>query len=75
MTLGFNPRLADVLSMSALEVLGEKQGRAIGAIGNILMRQPAADASTETGIGAIALGHCRCEQWGLKSLAGLLRDR
>lgn len=133
MTLGFNPRLADVLSMSALEVLGEKQGRAIGAIGNIpqqslteyldciteifggleevylgrtvevsrvavvggmndelvreaatrgaqlyvtgQMRQPAADALTKTGIGAIAVGHRRCEQWGLKSLAGLLRDR
>jgi putative NIF3 family GTP cyclohydrolase 1 type 2 len=133
MTLGFNPRLADVLSMSALEVLGKKAERAIGAIGNIpqqnlteylhclieifggreevhlgkttevsriavvggmndalvreaatrganlyvtgQMRQPAATALEETGISAIAVGHRRCELWGLKALAGLLRDR
>jgi putative NIF3 family GTP cyclohydrolase 1 type 2 len=133
MTLGFNSRLANVLSMSDLEVLGEKQGRAIGAIGNIpqqkiaeylhciteifggleevhlsrtvevsriavvggmndelvreaatrganlyvtgQMRQPAVEALKETEISAIAVGHRRCEQWGLKSLAGLLRDR
>lgn len=133
MTLGFNPRLADVLSMSALEVLGKKEGRAIGAIANIpqqkltkylhclseifggreevhlgrttevsriavvggmndalvreaatrganlyvtgQMRQPAAAALEETGIAAIAVGHRRCELWGLKALAGLLRDR
>ena len=35
LTLGFNPRLAAVLGMSTLEVLGEKEGRAIGMIGNI----------------------------------------
>lgn len=35
LTLGFNPRLATVLGMSNLEVLGEKQGRPIGMIGNI----------------------------------------
>lgn len=35
LTLSFNPRLATVLGMSMLEVLGEKQGRAIGMIGNI----------------------------------------
>lgn len=133
MTLGFNPRLANVLSMSDLEVLGEKQGRAIGAICNIpqqkiakylhclteifggleevhlgkateisriavvggmndvlvreaatrganlyvtgQMRQPAVEALKETEISAIAIGHRRCEQWGLRSLAGLLRDR
>lgn len=133
MTLGFNSRLADVLSMSALEVLGKKEGRVIGTIGNIpqqnlteylhclteifggreevhvgkttevsriavvggmndalvreattrgaslyvtgQMRQPAAAALEETGISAIAVGHRRCELWGLKALAGLLRDR
>lgn len=36
LTLGFNPRLATVLGMSNLEVLGEKQGRPIRMIGNIL---------------------------------------
>ena len=35
LTLGFNPRLASVLGMCKLEVLGEKQGRAIGMIGDI----------------------------------------
>jgi putative NIF3 family GTP cyclohydrolase 1 type 2 len=35
LTLGFNLRLAEILAMSSLSVLGEKQGRAIGAIGEI----------------------------------------
>ncbi len=133
MTLGFNPRLADVLGMSALEVLGEKEGRPIGTIGEIAtqsfvsycdrvreifggydktladsgsdikrvavvgamtdalireasgrgadlyitgqLRQPAAAAVEETGIRVIAVGHRRSEEWGLRSLAGVLRDR
>lgn len=131
MTLGFNPRLADVLGMSALEVLGEKEGRPIGTIGEIsaqsfvsycdrvreifggydktrassgdikrvavvgamtdaLIREaavrgadlyitgqlrPAAVAVEETGIRVIAVGHRRSEEWGLRSLAGVLRDR
>lgn len=28
-----------------------------------------------TGIGILAVGHGRCEQWGLRALAGLLRER
>ncbi|MBD2740738.1 Nif3-like dinuclear metal center hexameric protein [Coleofasciculus sp. FACHB-1120] len=132
MTLGFNPRLADVLGMSALEVLGEKERRPIGTIGEIAtqtfvsycdrvreifggydetlagsgdiqrvavvgamtdalireaamrsagvyitgqLRQPAAAAVEETGIRVIAVGHRRSEEWGLRSLAGVLRDR
>ncbi|QIR35813.1 NGG1p interacting factor NIF3 [Tolypothrix sp. PCC 7910] len=35
LTVGFNPRLAQVLQMSNLEVLGKKENRAIGMIGNI----------------------------------------
>ncbi|BAY08595.1 Nif3-like dinuclear metal center hexameric protein [Calothrix sp. NIES-2098] len=35
LTLGFNLRLAQILRMSQLEVLGEKETRAIGAIGDI----------------------------------------
>ncbi len=35
LTLSFNPRLAEVLSMSCVEVLGEKGGREIGMVGNI----------------------------------------
>ncbi len=131
LTLGFNPRLATVLGMSNLEVLGE-QGRPIGMIGNIptqscagycccvdeifggydtvrgdacevsrvavvgamtdalvreaanrganlyitgQLRKPAQTAVLETGISVIAVGHRRCEEWGLRALAGLLGDR
>lgn len=35
LTLSFNPRLAEVLSLSNISVLGEKAGRPIGMIGNI----------------------------------------
>ncbi|WP_017315484.1 Nif3-like dinuclear metal center hexameric protein [Mastigocladopsis repens] len=35
LTLSFNPRLAEVLGMSGLEVLGKKDSRAIGMIGEI----------------------------------------
>jgi putative NIF3 family GTP cyclohydrolase 1 type 2 len=133
MTLGFNPRLAEVLGMSDIEVLGEKEGRPIGMIADIpsdsfasycgyveevfggldaapagvcdevrrvavvgamndalvreaaargadvyitgQLRQPAALAVKETGIGAIAIGHRRSEEWGLRALAGVVRDR
>lgn len=133
LTLGFNGRLATVLGMSTLEVLGEKQGRSLGMIGNIptqdfasfcryvdevfggydeaigddtreilrvavvgamndalvreaadrgvdvyitgQMRKPAQAAVEETGIGIVAVGHRRSEEWGLRALAGVLRDR
>ena len=133
LTLGFNSRLATVLSINKLEVLGEKEGRAIGMIGDVppqsfasyccclkqvfggqdkalagssshvsrvavvgamtdalvreaasrgadlyitgQFRQSAQAAVLETGIGVVAVGHHRCEQWGLRSLAGLLRER
>jgi len=133
LTLGFNSRLATVLGMSNLEVLGEKQGRSLGMIGNIptqdftsfcrylddvfcgydeaigddtreilrvgvvgamndalvreaadrdvdvyitgQMRLPAQAAVLETGIGIVAVGHRRSEEWGLRALAGVLRDR
>ncbi|MDM9383074.1 Nif3-like dinuclear metal center hexameric protein [Chlorogloeopsis sp. ULAP01] len=35
LTIGFNPRLAQVLNVSNLEVLGEKENRAIGMLGEI----------------------------------------
>ncbi len=133
LTLGFNARLATVLGMSTLEVLGEKQGRSLGMIGNIptqdfasfcccvdavfggydeaiaddnpgvsriavvgamndalvreavsrgtdvyitgQLRKPAQAAVAETGIGIVAVGHRRSEEWGLRALAGVLRDR
>lgn len=133
LTLGFNNRLADVLEMSALEVVGEKEGRPIGMLGEIptqsmvsycsglneifggrdkvlagvsgevkrvavvgamtdalvreaalrkvdlyitgQLRQPAEAAVKETGISVVAVGHRRCEEWGLRALSGVLRDR
>jgi putative NIF3 family GTP cyclohydrolase 1 type 2 len=133
LTLGFNPELADTLNMTDLEVLGCKEGRAIGMIGNVpaqsftaysdrvttifggreavclpdqaevsrvavigamtdalvreaaaqgaqvyltgQLRKPAALAVVETRIGAIAVGHRRSENWGLRALAGLLQER
>jgi putative NIF3 family GTP cyclohydrolase 1 type 2 len=38
-------------------------------------RQPASESVTETGIGVIAVGHRRAEEWGLRALAGVLRER
>ncbi len=133
LTLSFNPRLATVLGMSNLEVLGEKAGRAIGMIGDVesdsfakygdrlkqifngcdrvisgttgdisrvavvgamndalvreakdrganiyitgQFRQNAKAALEETGISCVAIGHRRSEEWGLRALSGLLRDR
>lgn len=133
LTLGFNTRLAAVLGMSSLEVLGEKEGRAIGMIGDIptqtfanycrcvdevfagheevqtsvfpevsrvavvgamtdalvreavtrgadiyttgQLRQLAQPAVFETGIGVVGVGHRRCEEWGLRALAGVLCER
>jgi putative NIF3 family GTP cyclohydrolase 1 type 2 len=133
LTLGFNPRLADVLAMSTLSVLGEKEGRPIGMIGQIPIqsfssycscvnevfdghdeahigvhteisqvavvgamtdtlvreaaergtdvyitgqfRKSASSAVLKTGIGIITVGHHRCEEWGLRAIAGVLRER
>lgn len=133
LTLSFNPRLAQVLGMSGLQVLGKKQGRAIGMVGEIpaqsfaclsscvnqvfggyehihaangnevqriavvgamtdslireaaaysvdvyitgQLRKPAQEAMEETKIAVIAVGHRRSETWGLRALAGVIRER
>lgn len=132
LTLGFNTRLSQVLGMSEIEILGQKQGRPIGMIGEILpqsfehfcsqideifggkeqaypgsqqvsrvavvgamtevlvdeaaarganiyltgqWRQPAQAAVLETKINVITVGHRRCEEWGLRALAGVMRER
>lgn len=133
LTIGFNPRLADALQLTAIETLGEKTGRAIGMIGEVpeqsfadyvalldqvfgqhdaaqvpiteqinrvavvgamtdalvreaadrgaqiyvtgQLRQPAREAVRETGIGVVAIGHRRSEIWGLRALAGVIRER
>ncbi len=133
LTLGFNTHLADVLSLSNLEVFGEKQNRPIGMIGqapnqtftdifncvkeifngyeqiraasesevkkvavvgamtdllvreaashgvNVYitgqLRQPAAQAVIDSEMSVIAVGHYRCEIWGLHTLASILQQR
>jgi len=136
LTLGYNPRLAQALRLSGLEVLGEKEGRPLGmsgdvstlaamtftdfarAIGEVFggcerndtptspevtrvavvgamtdalvreasargaqvyvtgqFRAPAEAAVKATNIGVIAVGHRRSEEWGLRALAGVLRER
>lgn len=133
LTLSFNPRLAAALCLSAVSVLGEKQGRAIGMIGEIptqtfnryrshvnevfgrqeevrvgmqtqvtkvavvgamtdvlvreaaergadlyitgQFRQPAEIAVRDTGVNIIAVGHRQSEEWGLRAIAGVLRER
>lgn len=135
LTLGFNPRLADALRMTNIEVLGLKDGRPLGMIGDVprttfsgfremlremfggedaahkpaseeagiarvavvgamndelareahargadiyvtgQLRQPAKRAITETGISVVCVGHRRSEEWGLRALAGVLRER
>jgi putative NIF3 family GTP cyclohydrolase 1 type 2 len=39
------------------------------------MRQPAIQAVGETGLNVVAVGHRRCEEWGLQALAGVLCER
>jgi putative NIF3 family GTP cyclohydrolase 1 type 2 len=133
LTLGFNSRLASVLSMSNLEAFGKKQGRDIGMIGCVpnqtftdlcncineifdgyeqisaatqsqinkiavvgamndslvreaalrgvnvyitgQLRQPAAQAIFDTKLSVIAVGHYRCELWGLHTLASVIQQR
>ena len=133
LTLGYNPRLADALGMTDLEVLGHKEGRPLGMLGTVgsqplahvrercaamfggynetvgaaeqvmervavvgamndeLVREavrrgadvyltgqfrvPARLAVQETGIAVIEVGHRRSEAWGLRALAGVLRER
>lgn len=132
LTLGFNPRLAEVLSLRNVQPFGEKAGRSIGMIGEVLpqsvdryshqvrdifggyesaivhqekvskvaivgamneelvrsaakqgaelyitgqFRISAKPAVLETEMNVIEVGHRRCEQWGLRSLSGVLRER
>lgn len=139
LTLGFNPRLADALNMTNVEVLGTKEDRPLGMIGDVRansfgafretlremfggvdaaheptgeaardegeilriavvgamndalvreahergarvfvtgqFRHPARAAVAETGIGVVCVGHLRSEEWGLRALAGVLRER
>ena len=133
LSIGFNPRLAQVLGIAAIERFGEREGRPLGMIGRAEprsfigwcdyveqvfggrekacacardgvarlavvgamtdglirdaaereaelyitgeWRQAARHAVQETEIGVIAVGHRRCEWWGLRALAGVVRER
>lgn len=133
LTLGYNTRLAAALGMINSEVLGTKEDRPLGMIGDVpaesfndwahtlheifsgtesvqpgahatiervavvgamtdalvrdaaergahlyitgQSRQPARNAVTETGINVVEVGHRRSEEWGLRALAGVLRER
>lgn len=39
------------------------------------LRHPAKAAIAETGLGVVSVGHKRSEEWGLRALAGVLRER
>jgi putative NIF3 family GTP cyclohydrolase 1 type 2 len=133
LTAGYNDRLAAALGMSALEVLGARDGRPLGMLGGVAprswamfrgavaetfggaeevrppgrdvvrrvavvgamteslvreaagrgaevyvtgqLRRPAHATVEETGMGVIAVGHARAERWGLRALAGVVRER
>ncbi|BAU10220.1 hypothetical protein LEP3755_07010 [Leptolyngbya sp. NIES-3755] len=132
LTLGFNLRLMEALSMINVRSFGEKAGRLIGMIGEVSpqtseqycqqireifggyesvfaqkeavkkvaivgamnetlvrsaanqgvdiyitgqFRVSAKSAVVETGINVIEVGHRRSEQWGLRALSGVLRER
>jgi len=133
LTTGYNDRLAAAVGMSALEVLGARDGRPLGMLGGVAprswalfrgaveeafggaeevrppardvvrrvavvgamtellvreaasrgaevyltgqLRGPAHAAVEETGLGVIAVGHARAERWGLRALAGVVRER
>ena len=133
LTLSFNPRLGMALGMSGLEVLGTKEARRIGMIGEVearsvgevrkaveeifgglgrvhlgpltevtrvavvgamnpglvretfergaflyvtgQYRKSAQKAVDETGLSVLEVGHRRSELWGLRALAGTLRER
>ena len=133
LALGFNPRLADALGMTAIQPLGYRKERPLGMIGNLppqtvsafyksvtetfggredartcerdevtrvavvaamnsdlmreasvrgaqvyitgQMRQPARESIVDTGLGVIIVGHRRSEEWALRALAHILRER
>ena len=133
LALGYNPRLADALGLTRLEVLGHRKGRPLGMLGQVppqtvgafyksvsetfggredsrtcernevtkvavvgamtaelmheasergaevyvtgAMRQPAREAILDTGLGVIIVGHKRSEEWALRVLAHILRER
>ena len=74
------PAAPDVTSVAAVGAMNEQLVQdAAGAGAHVYltgqMRTSARRAVAQTGIGVVAAGHRRSEQWGLRTLAGLLQTR
>lgn len=67
-------RVAVVGAMNAALVRqAAERGAALYVTGQL--RVPALDAVRATGMAVAAVGHARAERWGMRALAGLLRER
>jgi len=73
MTLFKVPGVAVVAAMTDPLVREAARGAEVYVMGHF--RQPAKEAVLNTGIGVIVVGHRRSEEWGLRALAGVLRER
>jgi putative NIF3 family GTP cyclohydrolase 1 type 2 len=72
--IGQITRVAVVGAMSEL-LVREAVERGANAYITGQFRQPARQAVIESGIGVLEIGHRRSEEWGLRALAGILRER
>ena len=71
---------APVRRLAVVGAMNDALVRGAGARGATLyvtgqLRAPALDAVRDTGIAVAAVGHDRSERWGMRALAGLLRER
>jgi len=67
-------RVAVVGAMTA-ELMHEASERGAEVYVTGQMRQPAREAILDTGLGVIIVGHRRSEEWALRTLAHVLRER
>ena len=67
-------RVAVVSAMNA-ELMREASVRGAQVYITGQMRQPAREAIVDTGLGVIIVGHRRSEEWALRALAHVLRER
>ncbi|QJW91512.1 hypothetical protein HNV11_20070 [Spirosoma taeanense] len=71
---GMVSRVAVVGAMND-SLIREAAGRGVDLYLTGAYRKPAQEAVTQTGIVVMAVGHRRSEEWGLRALADLLRER
>lgn len=67
-------RVAIVAAMT-VELMHEASRRGAQVYITGRMRQPAREAIVDTGLGVIIVGHRRSEEWALRALAHVLRER